>query len=224
MIPRALEPEAMETAEDVRQYDAMDHAHVNARFVADFLEAHGPCRGGEILDVGTGTARIPIALAGADPKAKILALDLSEAMLAQAAKNIAASDLAHRIRCHKGDAKALADLFGERAFEGVISNTIVHHIPEPEPVLATLAGMVAPGGTLLIRDLARPASDTEIARLVELYTAGETPHARALFEASLHAALTLDEIRAIVGRLRMAPGEVNMTSDRHWTWMCCCPD
>ena len=36
-------------------YDAMDHAEVNARFVADFLEAHGACRGGLILDVGTGT-------------------------------------------------------------------------------------------------------------------------------------------------------------------------
>ena len=73
MIARMLEPEAMETAEDVRQYDAMDHSDVNARFVADFLLHHGPCRVGEILDVGTGTARIPIALAHADVRARILA-------------------------------------------------------------------------------------------------------------------------------------------------------
>ncbi len=84
MIPRVLEPEAMETAEEVRQYDAMDHSAVNDRFVADFLSAHGPCRGGEILDVGTGTARIPIALARADGRARILALDLSATMLEQA--------------------------------------------------------------------------------------------------------------------------------------------
>ena len=85
MIPRVLEPEAMETPEEVRQYDAMDHSAVNARFVEDFLAVHGPCRGGEILDVGTGTARIPIALAQADSRASVLALDLSEAMLEQAA-------------------------------------------------------------------------------------------------------------------------------------------
>ena len=47
----------------------MDHGEVNARFVADFLAAHGTCRGGTILDVGTGTARIPIELARADPSA-----------------------------------------------------------------------------------------------------------------------------------------------------------
>jgi ubiquinone/menaquinone biosynthesis C-methylase UbiE len=223
MIPRVLEPEAMDTAEDVRQYDAMDHAEVNARFVADFLRAHGPCRGGEILDVGTGTARIPIALAASELKARILALDLSEAMLAQAAINIAAAGLSDRIRCHHGDAKALTDVFGERAFEGVISNTIVHHIPDPEPALATLAGMVAPGGTLMIRDLARPPAEAEITRLTDLCTAGETPDARALFQASLHAALTLDEMRAIVSHLGLPADHVTMTSDRHWTWTWHCP-
>ena len=93
MIPRVLEPEAMETAEEVRQYDAMDHSAVNTRFVEDFLAVHGPCRGGDVLDVGTGTARIPIALARADGKARVLALDLSEAMLTQAAANIAAAGL-----------------------------------------------------------------------------------------------------------------------------------
>ena len=59
MIPRVLEPEAMDTPEEVLQYDLMDHSEVNARFVADFLAVHGPCRGGEILDVGTGTAAYP---------------------------------------------------------------------------------------------------------------------------------------------------------------------
>ncbi len=108
MIPRVLEPEAMETPEEVRQYDAMDHSAVNTRFVEDFLAGHGPCRGGEVLDVGTGTARIPIALAlGRSANARVLALDLSEAMLKQAAANIAAAGLSDRIRCHLGDAKSL---------------------------------------------------------------------------------------------------------------------
>ncbi len=219
MIPRVLEPEAMETAEDVRQYDAMDHSEVNARFVGDFLTAHGPCRGGEILDVGTGTARIPVALAKADGRARVLALDLAEAMLAQAAINIAASEFAGRIRCHHGDAKALLDLFGAGAFEAVISNTIVHHIPDPTPVLEAMARLVARAGTLMVRDLARPDSGRAITRLVETYAAAETPEARGLFEASLHAALTLEEARATVRRLGLPANGVTMTSDRHWTWI-----
>jgi ubiquinone/menaquinone biosynthesis C-methylase UbiE len=218
MIPRVLEPEAMETAEEVRQYDAMDHSEVNARFVADFLLVHGACRGGEVLDVGTGTARIPIALAGADPRARVLALDLSETMLAQAALNIATAGMTTRIRTHHGDAKTLLDSFGAGSFEGVISNTIIHHIPDPVPALETMARLVGPGGTLMVRDLARPGSRVEITRLVDTYAAGESDQARSLFDASLHAALTLDEIRLMIKNLGLSPEDVTLTSDRHWTW------
>jgi ubiquinone/menaquinone biosynthesis C-methylase UbiE len=218
MIERVLEPEAMETAEEVRQYDAMDHSEVNRRFVDDFLAAHGPCRGGLILDVGTGTARIPIALASADSRTQLLALDLSPTMLAQAEINIASAGLTSRIRTRVGDAKALVPVFGESAFEGVVSNTIIHHIPDPLPALETMARLVAAGGTLLIRDLARPRSMAEITRLADIYAAGESPEARGLFEASLHAALTFDEIQALVRDLGLSPADVTMTSDRHWTW------
>jgi ubiquinone/menaquinone biosynthesis C-methylase UbiE len=219
MLARVLEPEAMETAEEVRQYDAMDHSEVNARFVADFWAAHGPCRGGEILDVGTGTARIPIALAQADPGARVLALDLAASMLEQAAINIAKAGLSDRIRCLLGDAKTLGQLLGDSVFEGVISNTILHHIPDPLPALEAMVRMVAPRGTLLIRDLVRPDSHAEVARLVALYAGGETPAARALFEASLGAAFTMDEVRSMVARLHLSVRGVSMTSDRHWTWI-----
>jgi len=218
MIERILEPEAMEAAEEVQQYDAMDHSVVNRCFVDDFLAAHGPCRGGLILDVGTGTARIPIALAHADSHARLLALDLSPTMLAQAEVNIASAGLTSRIQTRLGDAKVLVPVFGESAFEGVVSNTIIHHIPDPLPALETMARLLAAGGTLMIRDLARPGSLGDITRLADLYAARETPEARALFKASLHAALALDEIQSLVRDLGLSPADVIMTSDRHWTW------
>src|SRR4051794_41196439 len=107
MLSRVLEPEAMDTPEEASDYDGMDHAGVNARFVADFLRAHGPCRGGEVVDVGTGPARIPIALCRADPKARVLGVDLAGPMLERAARNVEAEGLADRIRLAEGDAKAL---------------------------------------------------------------------------------------------------------------------
>jgi ubiquinone/menaquinone biosynthesis C-methylase UbiE len=208
----------METDEEVRQYDAMDHSAVNDRFVADFLAFHGPCRGGEILDVGTGTARIPIALARADHQARLVALDLSPTMLVTAAVNIANAGLTSRIVCREGDAKSLLDVFKTPVFEAVVSNTIIHHIPAPAPVLDVIAQLVAPGGTVMVRDLARPDSQGEVARLVALYAGNETPQARHLFEASLNAALTLEEIRSLIDRLGLPDRDVAMTSDRHWTW------
>jgi ubiquinone/menaquinone biosynthesis C-methylase UbiE len=217
MIPRVLEPEAMDTPEEVLEYDLMDHSEVNARFVDDFLSVHGPCRGGEILDVGTGTARIPILLARSDTRARILALDLAPNMLQRAAINIAEAGFSDRIRCLCGDVKGLEAVLGPTEFEGIISNTIVHHIPDPTPALAAMAGRVAPGGTLMIRDLARPDSLEEVTRLVELHVGKESPKARALFEASLNAALTVEEIRTMIRPLGIPETSVAMTSDRHWT-------
>lgn len=222
MLPRVLEPEVMDTPEEARNYDAMDHATVNNRFVADFLDAHGPCREGEILDIGTGPAQIPIALCRADLNAQVLGIDLAEAMLERARYNISKAGLDDRIRCLVADAKNVGTPYG--TFEAVISNTIIHHIPEPGPVLAEAARMVAPGGTLFIRDLARPDNLDEVARLLLLHAGTEPPAARALFEASLHAALTLDEVRGLVAQIGLPPESVTMTSDRHWTWIWRRPD
>jgi ubiquinone/menaquinone biosynthesis C-methylase UbiE len=216
MLDRVLEPEVMDTEEEARVYDAMDHSAVNAAFVADFLECHGPCRGGAILDVGTGTALIPIALARADARARVRAIDLARPMIDQARRNIDAAGLADRIVAELADAKDLGRE-GE-AFEAVISNSIVHHIPEPRTVLREMARLVAPGGTLLVRDLARPDSIDQLNDLVSTYAGDEPDFARDLFGASLHAALTVDEMRVLIAELGLDPAGVRMTSDRHWTW------
>ncbi|WP_337175250.1 class I SAM-dependent methyltransferase [Paludisphaera sp.] len=216
MIPRILEPEAMDGPEEVAQYDAMDHRAVNEAFVADFLAVHGPCRGGEILDVGTGTARIPIALATADPYARLVGFDLAPAMLDRARKNVAEAGLSGRVRFVLGAAKAPTAL-GDDRYEAVISNTIVHHIPDPTPAIAAMADRVAPGGTLMIRDLYRPEDQETLAGLVERYAGEEAAEARELFRASLHASLTLGEIADLCVAIGLPADAVSMTSDRHWT-------
>jgi hypothetical protein len=53
-LPRSLEPEMMDGEQEAREYGAMDHREVNARFVADLLAVGAPLR--RVLDVGTGTA------------------------------------------------------------------------------------------------------------------------------------------------------------------------
>ncbi len=70
----------------------------------------------------------------------------------------------------------------------------------------------------MVRDLARPDSRDEVARLVALYAGTETREARGLFEASLNAALTLREIQELMrDEVEIPPEFARMTSDRHWT-------
>ena len=80
MIPRVLEPEVMDTAQEARDYDAMDHREVNQRFRDDFLAFYGAGPLGRVLDVGTGTARIPILLCQEDARPQVVAVDLSAAV------------------------------------------------------------------------------------------------------------------------------------------------
>jgi hypothetical protein len=81
-----------------------------------------------------------------------------------------------------------------------------------------MARLVAPGGTLFVRDLARPDGPEAVTALVTTYAGKESPSARALFEASLHAALTVAEVQEIVRSLGLPTEGVALTSDRHWTW------
>jgi ubiquinone/menaquinone biosynthesis C-methylase UbiE len=216
-----LEPEAMDTPDEAREYDAMDHAAVNTTFVADFLAAHGPCRGGAILDVGTGPARIPIALALADSNAPILGIDLARHMLVRGRRNVDEAGLSDRVKLQQLDAKGIP--YPDGQFEAVISNSVVHHIADPVPALAEMVRLVAPGGTLFARDLCRPDDEASLAAIVQTYAGGESESAQALFAASLRAALTLDEMRELVASLGLPPEGVAMSSDRHWTWTWCRP-
>lgn len=212
-LERVLEPEVMDDAQEARDYDAMGHGGVNARFVDDLLALGPDLRA--VLDVGTGTARIPLALLERAPGAQVLAVDLASSMLEVGRENVRGAGREASILVEVADAKALP--YGEATFSVVVSNSLIHHVPEPGGALAEMVRVLAPGGVLLVRDLFRPDDDAHVASLVARHAADDTPPQRALFEASLRAALTVDEVRALVAPLGIPRDAVTATSDRHWT-------
>jgi ubiquinone/menaquinone biosynthesis C-methylase UbiE len=219
LLPRVLEPEVMDSADEARDYDTMDHAEVNRRFVTDFLtasrEANLPidC---PILDLGTGTAQIPIELCSQQSQIRVVGIDLAESMLSIGRENVARNGLSDRIVLERFDAKHLPYAAGH--FTAVMSNSIVHHIPDPARALAEALRVLAPGGLIFVRDLARPRDNNQVRHLVDTYAAGANAHQRQLFEASLRAALAVAEIRELVAGLGSPADSVQATSDRHWTW------
>ena len=214
MLPRRLEPEVMDTPEEARDYDSMDHSTVNELFAGDFRafwNGEAP-----ILDVGTGTAQIPIELCRQDARARVTGVDLSREMLKVGHANVASAGLPERIVLELVDAKGLP--YADGSFAAVMSNSIVHHIPDPKPAIAEMIRVCKPGGTIFVRDLMRPETEELRQHLVSTHAAGANDHQRQLFADSLHAALTLDEVRSIVAGLGYDPADVRATSDRHWTW------
>ena len=73
---------------------------------------------------------------------------------------------------------------------------------------------------LLIRDLYRPPTEADAWALVDEHAAGATEAQRQLLFDSLHAALTLNEARALVTAAGMTSATTEMTSDRHYTIEC----
>lgn len=215
MLTRVLEPEVMDTPDEAHEYDAMDHAAVNDKFAADFF-AVCPTPGGVVLDVGTGTAQIPIRMAAVHPTVRVHAIDLADEMLKLAAANIGKAGVADRVTVEKVNGREMP--FADGRFAAVVSNSIIHHIPEPYICFAEMVRVCAAGGVLFVRDLLRPETEEELAHLVRTYAGDATPKQRQLFGDSLRAALTLAEVRELVGRLGFAPATVAQTSDRHWTW------
>src|SRR4051794_9384528 len=195
MLARILEPEIMDSVADAREYDAMDHSAVNAQFVTDLLP-HLNCSPLEILDLGAGTAQIPIEIARRALYTRITAVDAAPSMLTVARANIAGARLTNRIEPILADAKQLP--FANNSFAAVISNSILHHVAELQAVVAEAIRVTTHGGLLFHRDLARPADEAELEHRVETYAGNATSYQRKLFSDSLRAALTLEEIRELV--------------------------
>ena len=219
-LKRVLEPEVMDTPEEARDYNAMDHAEVNRLFVDDllaFLTEQGITSLGDALDVGTGTALIPIELCQAHADCRVMAIDMAVHMLDLARYNIEAAGLMEQITLAQVDAKAMP--YDEGMFDAVVSNSIVHHIPEPMGCLQEMVRVTRKNkGIVFVRDLLRPADDETVKQLVDTYAGNENAHSRQMFDDSLRAALSLEEIRGMISQLGFDPGTVTATSDRHWTW------
>ncbi|MED5399599.1 MAG: class I SAM-dependent methyltransferase [Planctomycetota bacterium] len=219
MLPRTLEPEVMDSVEEASDYDRMDHSGVNRAFVDEFLAAWNQGRDNladaHLIDVGTGTAQIPVELSRRDTGCRVVAVDLAGEMLKLARRNIAEAQAGQFVEVELVDAKSLPHADGQ--FDGVISNSIIHHIAEPGVVFREILRVLKPGGLLFVRDLMRPDDGATVDRLVETYAGDESRHAQKLFHQSLHAALTLSETQQMVVACGGDARWVHASSDRHWT-------
>lgn len=101
--------------------------------------------GGSVLEVGVGTG---LALRHYGPKVTVTGVDYSEEMLEKARAKVAAEGLRNVAALHRMDARVLD--FPDESFDHVAAMHVISVVPEPERVMAEVARVVRPGGTVLI--------------------------------------------------------------------------
>lgn len=210
-MKRVLEPEYMDNEKEALDYDAMDHEQVNGAFVERMIELGLT---GRILDLGCGPGHIPpMIIDRISDVQEVVGLDAASSMLILAEKRRASATRPEAIAYVLGDAKGLP--FEDNAFDGIVSNTVLHHIPDPVPFLKEACRVLKDAGGLLIRDLFRPDHPDQVQHLVHLHAREANDEQKALFHASLCAALTPAELRQAARDAGIRNFEVVIDSDRH---------
>ena len=212
MLDRVLEPEVMDTVEDVHEYVTFNHSEVNEVFVGQLAEL-AP-KQGCLLDIGAGPGDIAILVAQSLPALRVVAIDLSRRMLEYAKKNVEQSGLSGRLELVLADAKHTG--FETGKFDMIICNSMIHHIPEPRALFEEVRRIARPGAGLFLKDLHRPATQSEHQALLEMYAGDCTAYQRKAFSDSLRAGLTVEEVTEICREVGLTQVQVRRCSDRHW--------
>ena len=210
---RTLEPELMEDDAQVQAYASADFSQENQGFVDLFREYFPEFSEGHVLDLGCGPGDIPIRLARAIPGCRITAVDASAPMIRVAEDRVRHAGLPDRItfRCER-----FQDLAGANMADAAMSNSLLHHVPNPLQFWHKLRVAVKPGSPVLVMDLLRPESPEEAQAIVDRYASGAPDILRRDFYNSLLAAFTEDEISAQLAQMNLTRLIIDVPDDRHW--------
>ena len=144
------------TARSVQVFDEMMAARV-----LDVM--HGRAPDAVLLDIGTGTARLLVHLAGLAPlqRVRFVGTDAFEDMVDRARQTVDAAGLTNRIEVHVDDVHDMR--LGDAFADVVISRSTVHHWSNPSRAFAEIYRVLKPGGIAIVHDVRRDPAPEAIA-------------------------------------------------------------
>lgn len=213
ILERIPEPELMDGPEQARAYAGADFSEPHQAFVERFTQCfprHLPRR---VLDLGCGAADITIRFARAYPGCDLTGVDGAPAMLALAREAIARAELDQRV--HLREARLPDASLADHDFDTVISNSLLHHLADPQVLWRAVVDCARPGAAVFIMDLRRPDTREQAGRLVQEYSGGEPEVLKRDFFNSLLAAYRAGEIVAQLARAGLSCLQAETVGDRH---------
>ncbi len=214
-MKRRPEPELMDSEAQTAAYAAADFSESNTLFTDRFASAFPDLpESGRMADLGCGPGDIVIRMARARPGWHVTGLDAGENMLKQAVERLEREgdelDVRFRHSYLPDDTLPAGD------WDALISNSLLHHLPDPAVLWDSIARLGRPGAAVQVMDLARPDSEQDALALVNHYSGDESEVLREDFYNSLLAAYTVSEIREQLQAADLGHLGVEMCSDRHW--------
>lgn len=210
---RVPEPELMDEPDQARAYAEADFSEPNQLFAAAVAGQLAGRPAGRLIDLGCGPGDICLRMARLLPDWHITGLDAGPNMLALAAQAAASSEAANRIELV---AARLPEHGLEGRFDAVVSNSLLHHLPDPMTLWRSVAELARPGAYIQIMDLHRPDSLARARWLVDEHAAGAPEILRQDFYNSLLASWTIEEVRDQHERAGLGSLRLTRPTERHW--------
>jgi ArsR family transcriptional regulator len=151
--------------------------------------------GGTVLEIGVGTGGLLRELA--TRAEKVIGVDHSPAMLEEAGRTVAESGLSG-IELRLGEMTHLP--LPTAAVGCLVANMVLHHAADPAAVLVEFRRVLAPGGTLLLADLARHERESAREQLADQWLGFEEPELQSWLAAAGFVSVTSDRITADIGQ------------------------
>jgi ubiquinone/menaquinone biosynthesis C-methylase UbiE len=155
------------------------HADERASWLAERVRRFVEPRGDErALDAGTGTGALAFALA---PLVReVVGVDLVPELLAEARSRAASFP---NVEFVEGDVTKLP--FDSASFDLAGAQSVLHHVARSELVVAELARVTRPGGTILIADQIAPVDPLAALELNRFEHARDPSHTRVLADVDM---------------------------------------
>ena len=214
-MQRVTEPELMDDQVQSEAYADADFSEAHSRIVDTFDRCFpGEAIAGHILDLGCGPGDICFRFAARYPGCSVVGVDGSRAMIRLAnARKARETVTGDRVHFTEGLLPGVA--IPGAPFVAVISNSLLHHLHEPQVLWETVVKVATPGTRVYVVDLFRPQTVARAQELVDEYAAGEPDILRRDFYNSLCAAFEPDEVVSQLATAGLAGLAVDVISDRH---------
>lgn len=159
----------------------------------ELLALHAPTGDERAIDVGTGAGTL--ALAMAPLVGEVVGVDVVPELL-RAAERAAPANVTFA----EADATALP--FERALFDIAGTRRTLHHIARPELVVAELARVVRPGGTVLVEDQIAPIDPLAALALDRFERSRDPSHTRLLPDADLRSLFDANELDLVRSRAK----------------------